>query len=142
VNGTGGASLSLFNVEIEFVSAMNSFIYILGGKVILENVKVDNQSDVMWNYPLVDVYQSISAVSVEIYSCTITNSMYKHLSSLYKSAIVFFSNSSLLTRSINLNISLFSFYNNSFDLNGSSNFWGGGVSYFICDNSSSCMSFF
>jgi hypothetical protein len=45
VNGTEGTSLCLLGVEIEFVSAMNSMVLILGRKVILEDVKINNQLD-------------------------------------------------------------------------------------------------
>jgi hypothetical protein len=77
VSGTG-ASLCLSGVEIEFVSAMNSTVFILGGgKVILEDVKINNQSNTNWVSPLVLSHSSISGVTVHLHSCTITNSNYK-----------------------------------------------------------------
>jgi hypothetical protein len=39
VNGSGGESLCLLDVEIEFVSGMNNTVFILRGKVTFEDVK-------------------------------------------------------------------------------------------------------
>jgi hypothetical protein len=91
VSGTGGASLYFSGMQIEFVSAMNSTVLILGGKVTLEDVKINNQLDTTWVSPLVFSHSNTSSVTVHLHSCTITNSNYKNAnSSLARSAVVYF----------------------------------------------------
>jgi hypothetical protein len=137
VNGTGGASLNLSGVEIEFVSAMNSTVLILGGKVVLENVKINNQLDTNWVSPLVFSHSNTSSVTVDLHSCTITNSNYKNANSSYdRSAVVYFINQTTATKSITLNMSFCLFWNDTFNLTSSG--WGG-VGYFSSSNESSSM---
>jgi hypothetical protein len=142
VNGIGGASLCLSNVEIEFVSAMNSMVFILGGKVTLKKVKMDNQLNTNWVSPLVYSHSSTSSVTVDLHSCTITNSNYKNVnSSLARSAVVYFVNQNTVTQSVTLNISACLCVNNTFDLTNSWS-WGGGFGFFYSNETFSCMWFF
>jgi hypothetical protein len=138
VDGTGGASLCLLGVEIEFVSAMNSTVLILGGEVTLKDVKINNQLDTNWVSPLVFSHSNTSSVTVNLHSCTITNSNYKNADLLRdRSAVVYFINKTTATQSITLNISFCLCLNNTF--NSSYDIWGGGYSLFYCYNESASM---
>jgi hypothetical protein len=139
VNGTGGESLSLSSVEIEFVSKMNSTVLILGGKVTLDDVKINNQLNTNWVSPLVLSYSNTSSVTIHLHSCTISNSKYKNAYlSLGRSAVVYFISQNTSTQSITLNMSFCSCLNNTFNLTNAST-WGGGVSLFYSRNTSSGM---
>jgi hypothetical protein len=139
VNGTGGASLCLSGVDIEFVSVMNSTVFILGGKVVLEDVKINNQLDTTWVSPLVFSHSRTSSVTVDLHSCTITNSKYKNADSSYdRSAAVYFINQATATQPITLNMSFCLCLNNTFNLSYGRN-WGGGVSFFYSYSESSSM---
>jgi hypothetical protein len=143
VNGTGSALLCLLGVEIEFVSKMNSTVFILGGKVTLENVKINNQLDTNWVSPLVFSYSNTSSVTVNLHSCTITNSNYKSDDfSLRRSAVVYFNNQTTATQSITLNVSFCLCLNNTFNLSNANSYTGGGYSLFCSFNTSSSMFFF
>jgi hypothetical protein len=134
VNGTEGASLCLSGVEIEFVNPMNSTVFILGGKVTFKNVKINNQLN--WVSSLVYSHSSTSSVTVELHSCTITNSNYK---SAHGTSIIHFSNLTTATQSITLNISFCLCLNNNFNYFSS---YGGGFGLFYSNNASSGMFFF
>jgi hypothetical protein len=141
VNGTGGASLHISHVEIEFVSAMNSLTYVLGGKVILEGVNINNQPETMWVSPLVDVFHNISSAAVEIHSCAFTNNKYINANiSHSKSLIVYFNNQSNATLPISLNISLCVCHNTTFNLSRLTR--GGGIGHFHSRDPHSSFSFF
>jgi hypothetical protein len=142
VNGTGGASLYISDVELEFVSAMNSMVFILGGMVTLEYVKM-NEQNMMWVSPLVLSDSSTSSVIVNLHSCTFTNCKYKNAdSSIPKSAVVYFVNQTTAIYSITLNMSFCFCYNNTFNLNNVNVYTGGGFSYFPSNNPFSSMFFF
>jgi hypothetical protein len=111
VNGTGGASLCLSSVEIEFVSEMNSTVFILGGKVTLEDVKINNQLDTNWVSPLVFSDSNTSSVTVNLHSCTITNSYCNSVRSVF-----YFIRETISFQSITLNMSFCSCLNNTFNL--------------------------
>jgi hypothetical protein len=139
VNGTGGALFCLSGVEIEFVSAMNSTVFILGGKVTLEGVKINNQPDTNWVSPLVFSHSNISSVTVNLHLCTITNSTYKNVNSSYsRCAIVHFINQNTAIQPITFNMSFCLCLNNTFNLSyiGGN---GGGFSFFVSYNKSSIM---
>jgi hypothetical protein len=136
VNGSEDGSLCLSGVEIEFVSKMNSMVFILGGKVTLENVRINNQQGVMWVSPLVLAWSNTSVVTVNLDSCSITNSIYKS-TDLSGSAVVYFNTS--YTKPISLNVSSCLCYNNTFNLVGDG--WGGFSSFSTYDASSSIFSF-
>jgi hypothetical protein len=141
VDGTGGASLYLSGVEIEFVSVMNSTVLILGGKVILEDVKINNQLDSMWVAPLVFSYAITSSVTINLYSCTIVNSTYQNSDfDIDRSAVVFFVTSVLFTYSVTLNISFCLCMDTPFNLS-SSLAYGGGFAFFCSKNITSSMCF-
>jgi hypothetical protein len=142
VSGSAGPSLYFSGVQIEFVSAMNSTVLILGGKVTLEDVKINNQLDTTWVSPLVFSHSNTSSVTVDLHSCTITNSNYKNAnSSLARSAVVYFINQTTATQSITLNVSFCLCLNNTFNLSYT-NDYGGGYIYFCSHNTSSSMWFF
>jgi hypothetical protein len=141
VNGTEGASLCLSGVEIEFVSPMNSTVFILGGKVTLEGVKINNQLNTNWVSPLVHSRSNTSSVTVELHSCTITNSNYKTADFYrFRPAIVCFVNEATAAQSITLNISFCLCQNNTFNLDTS--YQGGGYGLFYSYNTLSSMWFF
>jgi hypothetical protein len=143
VNGTGGASLCLSSMKIEFVSAMNSTVFILGGKVSLDNVKINNQLDTNWVSPLVFSHSNTSSVIVDLHSCTITNSNYKNTNSSYgRSAVVYFINRTNATQPITFNMSFCLCLNNTFNLSNANTDIGGGCSLFCSFNKSSSMFFF
>jgi hypothetical protein len=138
VSGTGGALLCLSGVEIEFVSPMNSTVLILGGKVILEDVMIKNQLDTTWVSPLVFSHSNTSSVTVNLQSCTFTDSSYEDAEHfLARSPVLYFINETTATQSITLNMSFCLFRNNTFDLVFTTN--GGGVSFFYSYNKSSSM---
>jgi hypothetical protein len=90
VNGTGGASLYILGVELEFVSAMNNVVFILGGMVTLKYIKI-NQQNMFWVSPLVLSDSNTSSVIVNLHSCTITNCKYKNSSrNIFSSMCIFF----------------------------------------------------
>jgi hypothetical protein len=133
VSGTGGASLCLSGVEIEFVSAMNSTMLVFGGKVTLKDVKINNQLDTNWVSPLVFSHSNTSSVTINFHSCLITNSSYENADSSYeRSAVVYFIDQTSATQSITLNMSFCLCLNNTFN-------WDGGVSLFCSYNESSSM---
>jgi hypothetical protein len=142
VNSTcGSASLCLLGVEIEFVSAMNSTVFILGGKISLEDVKINNQLDTNWVSPLVFSYSKISSVTVNLHSCTITNSKYKNADSFFnRSAVVYFISFTNATHPIIFNMSFCLCLNNTFSISNVS--WGGGFSLLYSKSTSSSMLFF
>jgi hypothetical protein len=142
VNGTGGASLCLSGVEIEFVSAMNSTVLVFGGKVTFEDVKINNQLDTTWVSPLVFSHSNTSSVTVDLHSCIITNSNYKNAFSYARSAVVYFINQATATQSLTLNVSFCLCLNNSFNLSYLGSHSGGGYIYFCSHNTSSSMWFF
>jgi hypothetical protein len=135
VNGTEGPSLCLSGVEMEFVSKMNSTVLILGGEVTLDNVKVNNQPNTLWISPFVLSQSSTFSVTVNVHSCTITNSMYGFFGSFIRSAVVHFLASS---EPITFNMSHCLIQNDSFNINGGN----GGLSLFHSYNTSSGMIFF
>jgi hypothetical protein len=134
-------SLCLSHMKIEFVSAMNSMVFILGGKVILENMEVNNQLDTTWVSPLVLSHSNTSSVTINLYSCTIINSMFENANPSYiKSAIIYFINETSATQSIIFNISFCLCLNNTFNLNNYSSC--GGFSFLCSYNTYSSMFFF
>jgi hypothetical protein len=142
VNGTEDPSLCISGVEIEFVSGMNSMVFILGGKVILESVKLNNQTE-RWVSPLVFVDSNTSNVVVNLHSCTITNCIYKNAnSSSPKSAVVYFIPENTTTYTVILNISFCFCYNNTFNLSNISSDTGGGFCLFCSYSTLSSMFFF
>jgi hypothetical protein len=140
VNGTGGASLSLLGVEIEFVGVMNSTVLILGGQVTLEDVKIKNQLDTMWVSPLIFADMNVSSVNIDVHSCKITDCKYKNSNSVGRSAFICFKyvNNGI---SLKVNITFCKFCNNSFNLVHTNNF-GGAISSFESTSSSSSFFFF
>jgi hypothetical protein len=112
------AYFCLSGVELRYRGQMNSLVYVTGGRVHFDSVKMNKQDSSRWVNPLVDVNATVSAVDVYIFSTNITNSDYHHANmstSLFKSSIVFFVNTS--TKVITLNMHGCSFLNDSFYLN-------------------------
>jgi hypothetical protein len=120
------AELVLHCVELRYVSQMNSVVYITGGRVYFEGVKMDKQTAYYWVNPLINVNATVSPVSVHFLSSNITNCHYSYTNtstSLYKSAVIFFTNTS--TNVLTLTISFSSFRNNTFHLSNYSSARGG-----------------
>jgi hypothetical protein len=139
VNGTESASLYFSGTQIKFVSAMNSMVFILGGKVTLEYVIINQLEDTTnWVSPLVFSDSSISSVTIDLYSCIIENSTYMNANPSARSAIVHFANETTSSKSIVLNMSFCLCLNSTFNLS-ITNLGGGGVSHFCSYNESSCM---
>jgi hypothetical protein len=115
---TGGGSLSLLYLEIQFMSKMNSMIHVTGGTVTLEHVHMRDQLDTRWTAPLVSASATSSSITVHIISCTITNCQYKYGSSgTYRaSPVVSFSEASSSSYFIALNMTSSSFHNSTFYL--------------------------
>jgi hypothetical protein len=99
VNNSGVMKMSY--VELEFVSELNSTIYVEGGTVILEYVSVINQQN-YWVAGLVNISSVVAPVWVEVFSCSFINSVYNYGGS---------SDASYLSR-----CSPFSFRNETFDI--------------------------
>jgi hypothetical protein len=115
VDGTDSLMI-FFDMEIKFVSKIESLVMILlGGKVILNYVKIDNQLDTMWVHPLIISLNPEVPITVEFHSCNVTNCKYKYTKTNGNSAIVDFLNK--LEVQTFFNMSLCTFKNNSFNLN-------------------------
>jgi hypothetical protein len=120
VNGEG-AYFCLFGVELRYGGQMNSVVYVGGGTIRFDSVKMDKQDSSHWVNPLIDVNATASAVYVYILSTTITNSDYRNANTsttLYKSGVVFFVNTS--TKVITLSMRESSFLIDSFYLSNDS----------------------
>jgi hypothetical protein len=127
----GGSAYFCFSgVELKYRGQMGSIVYVRGGTIRFDNVKMNKQKDYHWVNPLIDVNAIASTVDVYILSTNITNSNYHYANistSQYKSGIVFIANTS--TQAITLNMRGSSFLNDSFYLSGSS-YGEGGVCRF------------
>jgi hypothetical protein len=99
INGID-AYIKMRYIEIIFVSDMNSLIYIKGGVVCLEHVKLENQMT-NWHYSLINVECDISSVIIELFSLYITNCFF----SGWTSAIVRFHPSFGYSYPVFLNVS-------------------------------------
>jgi hypothetical protein len=120
---------------------MNSTVFILGGILTLENVKINNQSNSMWASPLVLTDANVSDIIVNLHSCIITNSIYENVKDHYMSAVVYFNREHECKSLEALNISLCLCYNNSF--NSLISLDDGGFCYFNNNsNDNSSMAFF
>jgi hypothetical protein len=101
---------------------MGSMVYVRGGTVRFDNVKMNKQDSFHWVNPLIDVNATVSAVDIYILSTNITNSDYHHANtstSLFKSGVVFIVNTS--TKAITVNMRRSSFLNDSFYLGDNNN---------------------
>jgi hypothetical protein len=140
VNNTG--LLGLSNVEIQFTTSLGSFIYVVGGTIIIEYLKMNNIQS-YWVNPLIDAEQSVSTISVECHSLNVTNCVYKYPGGTYnKSSIAFFSNSTSSTYAISFNMTHSVFCNISVNLTGVNNNDGGGICGFFCRTLSGFFFFF
>jgi hypothetical protein len=110
IKGDGGY-IHLRRIRLKFVSEMNSFIFMEGGTVWIECLKMENEL-VGWVYPLVDV-RCITSVIVKLTSLNITNCYYKNLHT-QKSAVVFFDELYGFLHPTYLNISSLFSQNNTF----------------------------
>jgi hypothetical protein len=125
VNNTGKFRISY--VQIQFVSSLGSFIYVEGGSVIFEYLKMNNVQS-YWVNPLIDVDHKVASVSVECHSLNITNCKYNYPGGTYnKSSVVFFSNESSATYNIFFNMTMSFFNNNTFNLSSIDYNDGGGI---------------
>jgi hypothetical protein len=133
VNNSG--CLTLFYVDIGFNGEMNSVIYMTDGIIRIEKVRINKQS---WVYPLIEANATllVSGATIEFLSSNITNCVYN---SGYKSAIIFFTNTS--TQKLNMTILSSSFLSNAFNLSSNSYARGSGF-HFHGQNSASGINFF
>jgi hypothetical protein len=106
------AYLTLFSVDVRFIGKMNNVIYITGGTICIEKVKINKQS---WVYPLIEIHTQLET-TIEFLSSNITNCIYwyNEVASPHKSAIIFITNTSSLK--VNMTILSSSFLNNRFNL--------------------------
>jgi hypothetical protein len=121
-----GAQFTLYNIDLRYVSKMNSVVYITGGTVYFERVKMDKQPSYYWVNPLIDVDADVSSVAVHFCFSNITNSHYQlfDVIGLLKTAIIFCSNTSNM---LTLNMSSSYFRNNSFYIDSNAR---GGICHF------------
>jgi hypothetical protein len=133
VNNSG--YLTLFCVDVIFIGEMNSMIYMTGGTINIEKVKINKQC---WVYPLIDVNATVlgSGATIEFLSSNITNCVYLYngTTSPYKSAIIFSTNTS--TQKLNLTVISSSFLNNFFYISSNPYACGSGF-HFHGQNSTS-----
>jgi hypothetical protein len=127
VNNSG--YLTLFCVDMRFIGEMNSVIYMTEGTICIEKVKINKQ---YWVYPLIDINTAMSEFSetiVEFLSSNITNCTYQYNgnTSPYKSAIIFFTNTSI--QKLNLSILSSSFLSNIFYISDNSYARGSGFHF-------------
>jgi hypothetical protein len=125
VNGEN-AYFCFSGVELKYKGQMGSIVYVRGGTVRFDNVKMNKQDSFHWVNPLIDVNATISTVNVYILSTNITNNDYHYTNtstSLFKSGVIFFVNTS--TKAITLNMRGSSFLNNSFNISNNTNARGG-----------------
>jgi hypothetical protein len=111
------AYFCLLGVELRYRGRMNSVVFVRGGTIRFDSVKMNQQSSLHWVNPLIDVNATVSRVDVYILFTNITNSDYRCANtstSLYKSGVIFFDNTS--TNIISLYMRGSSFLNDSFFL--------------------------
>jgi hypothetical protein len=111
------AQLSLNNVNLKLAGKMNSIFYISGGIVVCEYVLFNKLNETVWVNPLFEVTSTVASSAIHFISSGITNSSFRYSNtstSVYKSAVFFFTDTS--AKGISLNISLSNFYNNNFTL--------------------------
>jgi hypothetical protein len=126
VVGIESAYFCFWGVELKYCGQMNSLVYVIGGTVCFEGVKMDKQESYYWVNPLIVVNATVSPVDVHILLTNITNSNYNCFNTSttqYKSGVVFIVNTS--TKVIILNIRASSFLNDSFYLSSNSYARGG-----------------
>jgi hypothetical protein len=99
--------LSLSYINLIFVGMMKSMIYMRGGTVYIEKMKIINEE---WVEPLIEIYETVSSIIVEIYMINIIKCNYCSYSNIespekhsYKSGIIFISDES--TKNVLVNIS-------------------------------------
>jgi hypothetical protein len=127
------AYFSFCEVNLKFAGTMNSVVYVTGGTVCFERVKMDKQLHDCWVNPLIDVVATAFPVVIQFLYTNITNCYYKCGYSsigLYKSAVIFFTNTSTDGEVITLNMSSSYFFNSTFDLYNGIRPSCGGVCYF------------
>jgi hypothetical protein len=134
------AHFALHEVNLRFAGKANSIVYVIeGGSVDFEYVRMNKQYNDNWVNPLVDVNSS-GLVNVFFFSVNITDCYYVSTVTstfLYKSGIIFFSDSSTETKI--LNISACHFCNNSFYLSDWISACGGMLNFNGSNNS--CINF-
>jgi hypothetical protein len=124
----GDSQFTLHNINLRLISMMNSIVYVSGGNVYFEKVKMDGYGlpSYYWVNPLIDVDATLSSANIHFLSTNITNCNYKYFNtstSLYKSSIIFFTNTS--TNVLTLTMLSSFFHNNTFYLSSSSSARGG-----------------
>jgi hypothetical protein len=115
VNDNGYLLMS--EMKLIFEGKMKSMIYIRGGIVCMEYVKVNNEE---WVEPLIEVYKIISRIIIEMYKNIIKNCNYHYecinSACIYKSAIIFIDKMNEENENLNINIWNCVFNNNIINL--------------------------
>lgn len=129
------AFIKISKVEIVFISTMNNLIFVEGGRVVLEYLKIDKQAEeeekTKWVHSLIHIHCNISGVSIEVYSSNITNSIYKYIIPdpeipVSEPPFIYFVRNESLTNVISFNITSSYFNNNTFNMG----LYGGSVCLF------------
>jgi hypothetical protein len=124
ININDNGFLLLNNINVIFISEMDSMIYMGGGSVCIEYMKIINEE---WIKPLIEVngniLTTVSSIKIEIYMCTINECNYTYTykniekertststtstsTFIYKSGVIFISKSnSVMIKDLLLNIS-------------------------------------
>jgi hypothetical protein len=133
VNGTNSL-VNLRYVNIIFMRRMNSLLFVEGGSIIIEYMKIENQTT-NWVYTLIYVQSFSFPVKVEFFSLNITNCNYKHdiTCAFCGSALVTFHRSFALLNPAFLNLTDLFFLHNTFDVNGGNLENYGGAFFFFTD---------
>jgi hypothetical protein len=116
----------LFGIEIKFLGPMKCVIFMKGGNLWIESLKIIKQK---WIEPLIDVYAVTSSIVLNFFLNNITKCDYGwgESSSLYKSGVIFVSD--LSSEKMILNISYCFFYENTFNLFYDENSFGNGFHF-------------
>lgn len=100
-------------IDIIFISKMNSLIYLEGGTLCFEYIRIENETN-YWIFPLIDIPSIVSSSVVKLFSLHITNSQFiQDNSSGHASVLYYHSPNNVLIFSLILNCSFLHLSNNS-----------------------------
>jgi hypothetical protein len=138
--------LNMIGVQIHFGSVMNCLIYVTGGKVMIDDLIIEDEGaggvDINWVNPIVRAQDLEGPITVELKSCTVKNSQYK---AVVPSTSLNATNSSIVhvlsttnSNSIKININNSVFTDCVFDMS----YRGSSISSFYSSSSDSSFFFF
>jgi hypothetical protein len=122
------------HIKIIFVSKLNIFIYIEGGTIFVEDVKISNETT-QWVRPLIYSRCLSSSVIIELSSLIITDCYYLSTTGT-EAGVVYFHSAYSYLHPILLNISSLYFQNNAFYINTGAQ---GGAFFFSSNHYHSCL---